>query len=162
MNSLPGDLDHILSHTKTIWEEFRNEQIFITGGTGFFGCWLLETFGWANEKMGLNASVVVLTRNADAFRTRAPHLAANPAIHFWVGDVENFEFPSGHYSYIVHASNEALNYLNERNCRLMTNHMVGSRKTCFGFCTILRCEKSLVHQLRYGLWASTPGPDPRA
>ena len=89
-NPLAADLDHILDNTRDLWDELRGERIFITGGTGFFGCWLLESFAWANDRLGLNASVLVLTRNLEAFRNKAPHLAAHPAIQFHPGDVRSF------------------------------------------------------------------------
>lgn len=103
-NPLAGDLDHILTHTDGLWEELRGKRLFITGGTGFFGCWFLESFAWANDNLDLNASALVLTRNYDAFQKAAPHLAANPAIQFYIGDVRNFDFPEGEFSHIIHAA----------------------------------------------------------
>ena len=103
-NLLASDLDHILTHTEGLWEELRGRRIFITGGTGFFGCWLLESFAWANDKLNLNASALVLTRNYDAFQKNASHLAANQAIRFYIGDVRNFNFPEGEFSHIIHAA----------------------------------------------------------
>ena len=61
------------------------KRLFITGGTGFFGCWLLESFVWANDKLDLNAQAMILTRNPQAFQRKAPHLASHPAIQFCVG-----------------------------------------------------------------------------
>jgi len=55
-NLLTNDLNHILAHTKTLWEELRGQRIFITGGTGFIGFWLLECFTWANDQLDLKAS----------------------------------------------------------------------------------------------------------
>jgi nucleoside-diphosphate-sugar epimerase len=100
------DLDHILSQTRSLWAEMRNERIFITGGTGFFGCWLLESFAHINRELGLNAHATVLTRNARAFAEKCPHLVANPALSFLEGDVRDFSFPGADYQYIIHAATE--------------------------------------------------------
>lgn len=103
-NPLAGDFDHIFTHTESVWEDLRGKRIFITGGTGFLGCWLLESFAWANENLGLNASILVLTRDYDTFQKKSPHLAVNPAIQFHIGDVRNFDFPEGEFSHIIHAA----------------------------------------------------------
>jgi len=106
LNPLARDLDHVLSNTKGIWNDLRNQRIFITGGTGFFGCWLLESFAWINDKLDLNAKAVVLTRNRELFKKRAPHLVSHPAIDFHLGDVTSFEFPKGSFRHVIHAASE--------------------------------------------------------
>jgi len=70
---------------------------------------LWESFAWENDKLGLKANAVVLTRKLDAFRDKAPHLVAHPAIQFHVGDVRSFEFPKGEFSHIIHAATETGN-----------------------------------------------------
>ena len=48
------DLEHIFQNTQDLLESFRGKSIFLTGGTGFFGRWLLESFLFVNEKLKLN------------------------------------------------------------------------------------------------------------
>jgi nucleoside-diphosphate-sugar epimerase len=103
-NPLARDLDHVLARMGGLWEDLRGARIFVTGGTGFVGCWLLETFLWANDRHGLGASAVVLTRNANAFRVRVSHLAAHPAVTLHGGDVRTFEFPDGAFTHVVHTA----------------------------------------------------------
>lgn len=104
MSCLTKDLDHILSATKNLWEEIRGRRIFITGGTGFFGRWFLESFIWANTKLNLGASALVLTRNPADFKKRARHLADNHAIEFLTGDIKNFTFPKQEFTHVIHAA----------------------------------------------------------
>src|SRR5487761_1858193 len=92
-----ADLKYILENNARLWEELRGRRIFITGGTGFFGCWLLESFLAANNAFNLQAEAVVLTRSSRSFRERAPHLADNVAIELLDGDVRDFDFPAGEF-----------------------------------------------------------------
>jgi dTDP-glucose 4,6-dehydratase len=106
-NPLADDLANVLDRTRGLWEELRGQRLFITGGTGFFGCWLLETFAFANDQLELDAEVWALTRNPRAFAQKCPHLAADPAIRLLQGDVRNFEFPSSKFSHVIHAATTA-------------------------------------------------------
>ncbi len=106
MNPLAADLDHVLDHTRPLWEELRGERLFITGGTGFFGSWLLESFLWANERLQLGASATVLTRSPQAFIAKTPHLALAENVTLLEGDVRNFAFPPGTFSYVIHAATQ--------------------------------------------------------
>jgi nucleoside-diphosphate-sugar epimerase len=108
LQPLPAaDLDHILRETKPLWDEMRNKRIFITGGTGFFGCWLLESFSHINRKLSLNAHATVLTRDPAAFARKCPHLASDESLAFLTGDVRSFAFHDCEFPYIIHAATEA-------------------------------------------------------
>ena len=89
------------------WEELRGQRLFITGGTGFFGMWLLETFLWANQKLDLGAEVLVLSRDPAAFLRKMPHLAGHPDLGFHAGSMDRFAFPAGEFSHIIHAATES-------------------------------------------------------
>lgn len=100
------DLEHVLTSTRPFWDAVRNARLFITGGTGFVGTWLLETFAFANQMLRLKASAVVLSRDPSAFMAKAPHLLSDPAITFVAGDAVDFASPSGSFRFVIHAATE--------------------------------------------------------
>ena len=144
LHSLADDLDQVLEHTITLWEELRGQRLFLTGGTGFFGCWLLESFARANEKLKLGATVLVLTRDPATFQKKAPHLAANPAIQFHRGDVRSFDFPAGHFSHVIHAATEASAKLNAENPGLMFDTIVEGTRRALEFSHAAGTKKFLL------------------
>ena len=141
---LAADLEHVLDRTRALWEELRHGRIFITGGTGFIGCWLLESFAWANERLGLDAEALVLTRNPEAFAKKAPHLAHRADIGFQTGDVRDFVFPSGPFSHVIHAATEASAKLNEENPALMLDTIVAGTRRALDFSAQCGAKKFLL------------------
>lgn len=131
MRKLPAEgLDHVLTHTAGVWNQLDRARIFVTGGTGFFGCWLLETFAHACDELRLGASMTVLTRSPEAFRARAPHLSAHPAIHLIQGDIRSFDFPPGSFTHIIHGATQADAELNRAQPLAMLDTIVdGTRRT---------------------------------
>jgi len=97
------DLEHVLSHTRSRWEHLRGGRIFVTGATGFFGIWLLESFAFANKSLDLGAKLVGLSRDPNAFYAKAPHLAQESSIALYRGDVRDFDFPNGSFTHVIHA-----------------------------------------------------------
>ncbi len=128
-NLLANDLDNILVRTESLWRELRGERILVTGATGFFGCWLLESFAWANERLHLNAHAVALARHAEKLIQKAPHLAANPSITLHAADVRHGDFPKGAFSHVIHAATEASAQLNSEMPLVMFDTIVeGTRR----------------------------------
>ncbi len=107
MAKLPtADLDHALVHVGDVWHSLSGTRLFITGGTGFVGRWLLESLLWANDQRGLRISVTVLTRDPDRFEAESPHLAGHSAVSLLRGKVDRFDFPAGDFPFVIHAATE--------------------------------------------------------
>ena len=122
MKRLPvEDLEHIYQNTQDIWESFRGKSIFVTGGTGFFGKWLLESFIYVNEKLALNAKITTLTRNPEAFLIEYPfYKEYNNTVQFVKGNILNYDFNlEEKFQFIIHAATAASESLNKSNPLLM-------------------------------------------
>jgi len=103
--ALPAtDLAHILRHAATELEELRGKSVFLTGGTGFFGKWLLAGLYYANAELGLGLRLTVLSRDPASFLRLYPEAAAVPALRFEQGHVADFPLADHHHDYILHAA----------------------------------------------------------
>jgi nucleoside-diphosphate-sugar epimerase len=100
----PADLSQVLALTRNIWEPLRGGRIFLSGGTGFFGTWLLETFVHCNRVLGLESSATVLCRDPQGFHARFPELASEPSLEFLEGDVRCFRCPDQDFRFVIHAA----------------------------------------------------------
>ena len=97
------DLSHVLAATQELWLKHNDARIFLTGGTGFFGKWLQETFAFAKRELSLPANLVVLTRDPSRAAREMAH-RSDASIEYVAGDVRDFKDPNGSFSHVIHAA----------------------------------------------------------
>ncbi|HMD72102.1 MAG TPA: NAD-dependent epimerase/dehydratase family protein [Bryobacteraceae bacterium] len=159
-NLLADDLDRILAHTRDVWDNLRGARLFITGGTGFFGCWLLESFAWACDSLRLDATLTALTRSPEAFLRKAPHLASHPSIALIRGDVRSFGFPQGRFTHLIHGAAEASAALNRDQPLAMLDTIVEGARHALDFA--VHCGASRFLMISSGaVYGAQPATVPR-
>jgi nucleoside-diphosphate-sugar epimerase len=98
------DLAHILRDAATELEDLRGKSVFLTGGTGFFGKWLLAALCRADAELGLGLRVTVLSRDPASFLRRHPEVAGQSVLRFEQGHVADFPMVDPRHDYIIHAA----------------------------------------------------------
>jgi nucleoside-diphosphate-sugar epimerase len=143
IHPLQEDLDDILAAAPDLWEALRGRTLFLTGGTGYYGCWLLESFAHLNAALDLRARVVVLTRRPEAFREKMPHLSADPAIRLVQGDVRQLDANDirrqlapeapGRFDFVIHAAAETDSRLYETQTFAMLDTIIEGTRAALDF-----------------------------
>jgi len=77
----------------------------VTGGTGFIGSHLLETFAKINDTLlPKPCRVQILTRNPDAFRSKMPHIGSRRDMALLPGDALTYDYKNVECDYIIHGA----------------------------------------------------------
>lgn len=154
------DLDEVLRlTTPSVWVGLREQSLFITGGTGFVGRWLLECLLHAEREMNLGLSLTVLTRDPDKFIAASGHLATAPAVTLVRGDVLDFEFPTGSFSSVIHAALPVAPP-ESANGELQRIAEAGARRVC-EFAAASRARR-LLHVSSGAVYGAQRAPGPLA
>jgi dTDP-glucose 4,6-dehydratase len=110
MNSTlsPRDLAFMADPLTPLQPLLEGRNILLTGGTGHFGKWLLESYVQLRRVRPFFGSVTVLSRHPETFLARNPFFAQFDFFRFVAGDVREAEFPAGsRFDFVIHAATEA-------------------------------------------------------
>lgn len=99
-----SDVQAVLEGRHQILDSLRGQHLFISGGTGLLGTWLLELARVLNERYGFGLRVTAFSRHARAFAERWPHLGKAEGLAFQDGDVRSLAELPRDVRYIVHAA----------------------------------------------------------
>lgn len=95
------DFDHILGTFPL--PELKGQRIFLTGGTGFVGYWLLLACRWLNNH-GAGIRVTVLSRQPERFLQSHPEYKSLDWLTWHKGDIKNYAIPSQPFDAFIHGA----------------------------------------------------------
>ncbi len=163
---LAADLDAMERALAPLWRHLSGARIFMTGGTGFIGRWMLE----ALVRAPVEVEVVLLSRNTAGFAARAPHIAERVAMIR--GEIGDFAAPKGRFTHVIHGATDASADLNANDPRRMFDTIVAGTRRVLDFAVERSAQRLLFMSSGavYGIqpWEVTHvaedwpgGPDPR-
>jgi dTDP-glucose 4,6-dehydratase len=102
------DLNDILARAEADLLALKHARLFVTGGTGYIGRWLLATLCRANRVLSLDLRMTVLSRDPAKFKATDAEIANDPAIEWLHGGVLDFPYPAGTFTHVLHAATDVI------------------------------------------------------
>lgn len=102
-------------------------RLFITGGTGFFGLWLLSALSLLNRR-GAGINVTVLSRNPNRFLDLQPCWRNLPWLSFIPGNVRDFSFPGAQFDLLIHAATDTVSSAHANPLAHFDDIVIGTRR----------------------------------
>lgn len=115
MSTLPiEELEEVVKHLGDGWEALRDADVLVTGGTGFFGVWLISALLHADKTLGLGLRVHLASRRPEEFFRRIPEYRDAENIRLIPADTRTLALDSNvRITHIIHAATSASASLNE-------------------------------------------------
>lgn len=114
-------------------------RLFLSGGTGFFGKWLLATL----RNSGAEVEVTVLSRDPKRFLANYPEFDNWRNLRFLAGDVRDFPFPPGRFDLVIHAATDASAKLLAEQPKEMHDVIVSGTRRMLNFAEQAQAERFL-------------------
>jgi len=137
-NIVSHDMEGVVNALQPSARLLGGQRIFLTGGTGFFGKWLLHSFLGLRKTYGLDLTLTVLSRDPKHFLSACPEFDGQEGLGFIEGDVRSFVPPAGEtYGLVIHGATAASAKLEHENPGEMysvitegTRHMLDFVQQC--------------------------------
>ncbi len=145
MLGLNNDLTYIIERMEPLLAELKGARILLTGGTGFFGKWLLLSLMGLIEHSGYNVQIEILSRSPTKFKASFPEVNAfSKQIRFIEGDVRSFVSPAAEFSHVIHAATAASADLNSNNPLEMFDIIVEGTHHVLNLCQSLKHKPQVL------------------
>ena len=140
-SALADDLSAISAALVGDWPKLAGKRLFMTGGTGFIGRWMISALADANRRFGLGVQIDALTRDPDSFAEREPELAAAGGFRFVRGDVLSLDPVETTYDFVLHAATDASADLNDNDPLKMFDTIVEGTRRALDFAVACKAHR---------------------
>ncbi|MDH4274699.1 MAG: NAD(P)-dependent oxidoreductase [Gammaproteobacteria bacterium] len=98
------DCLNVLNNREKALLALKNTELAVIGGTGFVGTWIAEMVAALNDDYQFRIKLSLISRSANQFSARLPHLASRGDIDLVAADVRQLgQFPMG-AEWVIHAA----------------------------------------------------------
>lgn len=104
---IQNSMAELVRRSRADWAKLGNAHILLTGGTGFFGSWVLVSFA-ALRQEGIPIEMTVLSRDPDSFLAKNPMFQNLAGLTFRKGDVRDATIPFS-ITHILHFATSGAN-----------------------------------------------------
>jgi len=127
VSQLGHDLEEILSVSEIDLRSIVNKSVLMTGGTGFIGSWLTESWDHACRQLRGKGRLTIVSRDPAAFVSE--HSLDSGRVEFISGDVRSFKVAQGtNFDLVVHAATPARATLNNNRPAEMLDIILGGQE----------------------------------
>lgn len=144
------DLDYIFTKSRSNLDILAGNTIFLTGGTGYFGKWLLSIFAHYNLHSDKKIRLIIPSRTPSHFLKQFPTFVSDN-FSFITCDLKNLPAIKD-INYIIHAAADVQTSDNSLdrseyllNSKLITNNILNISKSCDGLKRILFTSSGAVY-----------------
>lgn len=131
---LTEDIDVVTHSLRPLCAALEGRRIFLTGGTGFFGKWLLHSFLRLRQSCGVDVSLTVLSRDPKRFLDACPAFRGQEGLDFTAGDIRTFTPPAGRtFDFVIHGATDASVKLEQENPAEMYSVIVDGTRHVLDF-----------------------------
>lgn len=96
------DVRELIAHSGINIEDLRGKRILITGGTGFFGVWMLSALIDIKSRLDGELEIFLLSRDPESFVNAFPASSFEEHASFIQGDVKDFHLTVRGITHIAH------------------------------------------------------------
>jgi dTDP-glucose 4,6-dehydratase len=99
-----AELRILVHENQSLFGPLAGASLLITGGTGWFGVWLLDSICIADDMLELGVKITAVSRDPAAFLRRFPGFSGDSRITWIKSDVRRLDARGRGFSHIIHAA----------------------------------------------------------
>jgi nucleoside-diphosphate-sugar epimerase len=133
--SLRSDLAEIADVSQAELEVLVNNDVVITGATGFVGTWLVLSWVYARKQLNGTGRLIVTSRSPDQIRPLIEEIDKESSVTYIASDITDLQLPSTFgNSFVVHAATPASALLNSTNPSRMLDIIISGQRQVISEC----------------------------
>jgi len=99
---IASDVEQAIERSGVALEGFRGKTVLLTGGTGFFGIWMLLAFVQMKQILEGDLRILVVSRDPESFLKKHPQYHFDQHVEFIHSDVKNLTLADVQVTHLVH------------------------------------------------------------